>query len=67
VTVASEKRLQGFSEQNVGRTIAFFVDGCLLRTPSIKDPITGHGFLIGAFESGEAERLADAINTGCGR
>jgi hypothetical protein len=36
-------------------------------TPMIKDPIIGTGLLIGAFEQAEAERLADAINTGCRR
>ena len=65
VTPETAKRVQGFSEQNVGRMMAFLVDGRLLRTPTIKDPITGTGLLIGAFEQAEAKRLADAINTRC--
>jgi preprotein translocase subunit SecD len=67
VTGESAARVQRFSERNVGRALAFLVDGQVLRTPTIRDPITGNGFLIGAFERAQAERLADAINTGCRR
>lgn len=67
VTAESAERVQLFSERNVGRTLAFLVDGQVLRTPTIQDPITGNGFLIGAFERAQAERLADAIDTGCRR
>jgi preprotein translocase subunit SecD len=65
LTADAARRVQVFSEQNVGRTMAFLVDGRIIRTPTIKDPITGNGFLIGAFERPEAERLADALNGGC--
>jgi len=65
VTAEAAQRVQRFSERNVGRTLAFLVDGRVLRTPRIRDPITGSGFLIGAFERAEAERLAEAINDGC--
>lgn len=67
VTAEGAERVQRFSERNVGRTLAFLVDGRVLRTPTIRDPITGNGILIGAFERAEAERLADAINHSCGR
>jgi len=67
VTAAGAERVQSFSERNVGRTLVFMVDGQVLRTPRIRDPITGSGFLIGAFPRWEAERLTNAINTGCGR
>ena len=67
VTVESAERVRLFSEGNVGRTLAFLVDGKVLRTPTIRDPITGNGFLIGAFERAQAEQLAHAINTGCKR
>jgi preprotein translocase subunit SecD len=67
VTVEGAARVQRFSEQNVGRTLAFLVDGRVIRMPKIRDPITGSGFLIGAFERAEAERMADAINNGCRR
>jgi preprotein translocase subunit SecD len=65
VTESGAKRVQDFSKQNVGRTMAFLVDGRVQRTPRILDPITGKGFLIGVFERAEAERLATAINNGC--
>ena len=67
LTVESAERVRLFSERNVGRTLAFLVDGQVLRTPTIRDPITGNGVLIGAFDRAQAERLADAINTGCKR
>lgn len=67
VTVESAERVRLFSERNVGRTLALLVDGQVLRTPTIRDPITGNGFLMGAFDRAQAERLADAINTGCKR
>jgi preprotein translocase subunit SecD len=67
VTVESAERVHRFSERNVCRTLAFLVDGQVLRTPTIRDPITGQGFLIGPLERVQAERLADAVNTGCRR
>jgi preprotein translocase subunit SecD len=67
VTDQGAKRIQDFSQQHVGRTLAFLVDGKVHRTPRILDPITGKGFLIGGFEQADAERLATAINNGCER
>jgi len=67
VTDEGAKRVQVFSKQNVGRTMAFLVDGKVQRTPRIMDPITGKGFLIGVFEQADAERLATAISSGCKR
>jgi preprotein translocase subunit SecD len=67
LTPESARRIQVFSQHNIGRTLVFLVDGKVIRTPKILDPITGSGFLIGPLEQAEAERLADAISTGCGR
>jgi preprotein translocase subunit SecD len=67
ITPDAAKRIQTFSERNVGRVMAFIVEGTVKNTPQIKDPIVGNGILIGAFERADAERLADAINTGCRR
>jgi len=67
VTDAAAKRVQDFSKQNVGRTMAFLIDGKVHSTPRILDPITGKGFLIGGFEQADAERLATAISNGCKR
>jgi preprotein translocase subunit SecD len=65
VTDDAAHRVQEFSKQNVGRTIAFLVDGKVQRTPRIRDPITGNGFLIGKFNRAVAEELATAITNGC--
>jgi preprotein translocase subunit SecD len=65
MTAGAALRVQAFTEQHVGRTMAFLVDGRIIRTPTIKDPITGNGFLIGPFARAEAERLANALNGGC--
>lgn len=59
------KCVQIFSKQNVGRTMAFLVEGKVQSTPRILDPITGKGFLIGRFKKADAERLATALNNGC--
>ena len=67
VTDRAAKRIQAFSEQHVGRMLAFLVDGQVHSTPRILDPITGKGFLIGRFDEANAERLASAINKGCKR
>lgn len=67
VTDEAAQRVQDFSKQNVGRAMAFLVDGKVRRTPRILDPITGKGFLIGRFEQADAERLATAISNGCKR
>ena len=65
VTEEGARRVQVFSKQNVGRTMAFLVDGKVHRMPRILDPIMGNGFLIGGFERADAERVATAINRGC--
>lgn len=67
VTDAAAERVQDFSNQHLGRTVAFLVDGKVQRTPRIADPITGKGFLIGGFNQADAERLAAAIRNGCSR
>ncbi len=67
MTDEAAKRVQDFSKQHVGRTVAVLVDGKVLRMPRILDPITGNGFLIGGFERTDAERLATAISNGCKR
>lgn len=67
VTDEAARRIQAFSKQNVGRTMAFLVDGKVRSTPKILDPITGKGFLIGGFDQADAERLATAITNGCKR
>lgn len=62
MTAESEQRIQTFTGNNVGKELAFLVNGRVIRTPKIRDPIVGSGFLIGAFNRDEAQKLADAIN-----
>jgi preprotein translocase subunit SecD len=65
MTDAAAKRVRDFTRQNVGRTVAFLVEGKVRSTPTIKDPITGKGFLVGGFDQADAQRLATAISNGC--
>jgi preprotein translocase subunit SecD len=65
LTSEGARRIQRFSEQNVGRTLASVVDGQVLRMPKIQDPIIAKGILIGGFPQAEAERLANAFSLGC--
>jgi preprotein translocase subunit SecD len=62
MTAGSARRVQTFTENNVGKEMAFLVNGRVIRMPKIRDPIVGNGFLIGAFGRDEAQKLADAIN-----
>jgi preprotein translocase subunit SecD len=65
----SAKRVQAFTANHVGARIAFLVNGRVINTPRILDPITGNGFLIGPFGRDEAQMLASSINqkeSGCG-
>jgi preprotein translocase subunit SecD len=71
VSMSSEsaKRVQAFTANHVGTRIAFLVNGRVINTPKIRDPITGKGFLIGPFSRDEAQKLAYSINqkeSGCG-
>ena len=62
MTPASAHRVQTFTKNNVDKEMAFLVNGRVIRTPKIRDPIVGNGFLIGAFARDDAQKLADAIN-----
>jgi hypothetical protein len=64
VTPVSAPRVQLISQRNVGRTMAFIVDGQLIRTPKSKTRIIGTGVLIGGFERAEAERRASGVAYG---
>ena len=62
MTTESAKRVQDFTANHVGKMIAFIVNGRVIRTPKILDPVTGKGLLIGPFSQDEAQKLADSIN-----
>ena len=66
---AGAQRFHTFSASHVGARLAFLANGRVINTPTILDPITGKGFLIGPLGRYEAHKLADSINhrdRGCG-
>jgi preprotein translocase subunit SecD len=69
MTADGAKRIQTFTAKNVGKQIAFLVNGRLLKMARILDPITGKSFMLSPFARDEAQKLADSINhkgSGCG-
>ena len=62
MTPGGAQSIQSFTNNNVGKQMAFVVNGRLIRTPKIRDPIVGNGFLIGAFSRDQAQKLANAVN-----
>jgi preprotein translocase subunit SecD len=46
MTEAGSVKLEKFSTENVGKSLAFIVGGKLLMTPTIRDPIAADGFLL---------------------
>jgi preprotein translocase subunit SecD len=65
LTRSSSKRWVDFTAKHVGSTVAFVVGDKVVRIPTIKDPSTGPGLLIGPFSREEAQKLADSINHKC--
>ncbi|HEV7219951.1 MAG TPA: hypothetical protein VGN39_13845 [Terriglobales bacterium] len=68
VTTDGAKRMQTFTASNVGKRIAFVVNGRAIKIARIRDPITGTNFMLSPFVGDEAEKLADSINhkeSGC--
>jgi hypothetical protein len=59
-------RIQQFSKDHVGTTMAFIQDGEVIKTAKIVDPILGDGILVGPFDRAKADALADVINTRSG-
>lgn len=62
MSAESAKRVRDFTASHVGTKMAFLLNGRVINTPTILDPITGKGFLIGPFTRDEAQKLADSIN-----
>jgi preprotein translocase subunit SecD len=67
VTDDAAKRVHEFTEQHVGRNLALVVDGKVHGTPRIGSAIVGNTYRIDGFNQADAERMATAINNGCGR
>ncbi|MCU1338548.1 MAG: hypothetical protein JWO19_4129 [Bryobacterales bacterium] len=68
MTTDAAKRIQMFTANNVGKQLAFLVNGRLIKKARILDPITGKGIMFSPFVRDEAQKLADSINhkrSGC--
>ena len=62
MTPDAARRVQSFSATHVGQRMAFVVNGRVINTPKILDPITGSGFLLAPFQRQAADDLAALIN-----
>ncbi len=62
MSTEAAKRVHTFTATHVGARLAFLVNGRVINTPKILDPITGKGFLIGPFRHDEAQKLSASIN-----
>ena len=62
MTPDAAKRVQQFSAAHVGQRMAFVVNGRVINTPKILDPITGNGILLAPFQRPDADALAAVIN-----
>src|ERR1700730_366034 len=56
VTADGAKRIQTFTAKNVGKQIAFLVNGRVIKIARILDPITGTSFMLSPFVRDEAEK-----------
>lgn len=65
MTAESAKRVQEFTVSHVRTKLAISLNGRVISTPTIVDPITGKGFQIGPLSRDEAQKVADSINRGC--
>jgi len=63
LTKSGAKRLETFTSLNLGKKLAFIVNGQLVNAPIIRDTIKGKGFNIGPMDKKVAQQLADIINS----
>jgi preprotein translocase subunit SecD len=66
LTSDGSNRLTQALSENVGRTLAFIVDGKLLMAAPIVEPVTANGFLLTMNSVDEAEDLAAKIDRAAG-
>ncbi|TPM41716.1 hypothetical protein [Mesorhizobium sp. B2-3-4] len=65
LTPDSGKAFATFTEANVGRTVDLSIDGAVVTSPRIVEPIRGGEIMVsGAFKPGEVERIAERISAG---
>ena len=61
LTPAGAAKFERVSSENVGRTLAIIVDGKILMTPKILDPVRAQGFLLTVNTETEARDLAAKV------
>lgn len=61
LTPAGAGKYEQVSTENVGRTLAIIVDGKILMTPRILDPVRAQGFLLTMNTEAEARELAAKV------
>lgn len=61
LTSAGAEKYEQISTQYVGRKLAIIVDGKILMTPEILDPVRAQGFLLTLNSETEAEELAAKV------
>lgn len=61
LTPTGGKKYERISTENVGRTLAIIIDGKILMTPKILDPVQAQGFLLTLNTEPEARELAAKI------
>ncbi|MBZ9993394.1 SecDF P1 head subdomain-containing protein [Mesorhizobium sp. BH1-1-4] len=68
LTPDSGKAFATFTGANVGKIVELSIDGAIVTSPRVVEPILGGEIMIsGAFKPGEAERVAERISAGGSR
>ena len=67
LTSAGARKYERISTENVGRTLAIIVDGRILMTPKILDPVRAQGFLLTVNTEAEAGKLAEKVRQAVSR
>jgi len=67
LTASGAAKYERVSTENVGRTLAIIVDGKILMTPKILDPVRAQGFLLTMDDAGEAAGLAAGVRQAIAR
>jgi len=63
LTKSGGKRIREFTTDNVGKRLAFIINGTLIKAPRVRTPINGEGISINPIEKADADRLARLINS----
>ena len=65
MTPDSAKAFADFTKANVGKVVDLSVDGAVVASPRLVEPILGGEVMLsGAFAAGELQRLAERISAG---